>query len=49
MIGHPERKLIYLGQFRAIAGLLALLVPYARGGRLRLLPEGPGESTLVPR
>ena len=31
-----------------LRGLARRQVPYERGGRLRLLPEGPGDSTLVP-
>ncbi len=31
-----------------LRGLARRQVPYQRGGRLRLLPEGPGDSTLVP-
>ncbi len=31
-----------------LRGLARRQVPYERGGRLRLLPEEPGDSTLVP-
>jgi LEA14-like dessication related protein len=31
-----------------LRGLSRRQVPYERGGRLRLLPEGQGDSTLVP-